>query len=63
MQMDKSKGEKMARYVYELGLNVRDISPAVLKILKNEESVSLLEEVEGMERLEIKKGKKKEEGV
>lgn len=51
MMMDKSKGEKWMRYIHELGVKSKGFMKLIVSILKNEESMKVIEESEIMERM------------
>ena len=51
MMMDKSKGEKWMRYIHELGVKSKGFMKLIVSILKNEESMKVIEESENIERM------------
>jgi len=53
--MDKSKGEKWMWYIHELGVKSKGFMKLIVSILKNEESMKVIEESENMERMVDKK--------
>ena len=63
MMVDKGKGEKWVRYLHELGYKSTGFLKLVTNVLKNEESIKIIEEEEMMEHYKLGKTEFKTAGV